>query len=89
MSYYVYIIQSEVDGTYYKGSSQNPIMRLEQHNLGLSKYTSIKTPWKLVYIESLQTKTDMLIREKKLKRGNRIYFEQIINSNKNILNTFL
>ncbi|MBK8391457.1 MAG: GIY-YIG nuclease family protein [Saprospiraceae bacterium] len=42
MKYYVYIIQSLVDNTYYKGFSLNPYERLEYHNQGESLYTSRK-----------------------------------------------
>ena len=85
MSWFVYIIRSE-DGTYYKGSSEDPYKRLEHHNAGMSKYTSSKIPWKLVYIEELPTKKEMLIREKKLKRGNADYFIYLIKGSKNLLN---
>ena len=88
MPYYVYIIQSEKDGTYYKGSSENPLQRLVAHNNAQSKYTSTKMPWKLVYIEVLFSKKEMLIRERKLKRGNAEYFQRLIASSKNIINNF-
>ena len=88
MAYFVYIIKSVVDGTYYKGSTQNPIVRLGQHNEGLSHYTAAKRPWVLVYVEELPDKKSMLIREKKLKRGNKAYFEKLIEGNKNIANQF-
>jgi len=89
MSYYVYIIQSQIDGTFYKGSTENPLNRLEQHNLGHTLSTRLKRPWKLVYIEQLPTKTEMLIREKKLKRGNKEYFEKLMKGDKNILDSFI
>jgi len=85
MAWYVYIIRSHQDGTYYKGSSENPLKRLNEHNAGLSKYTSGKIPWELVYAEELPTKKEMLIRERKLKRGNPAYFESLIRSEKNII----
>jgi putative endonuclease len=86
MPWFVYIIQSEMDGTYYKGSSQDPYKRLLQHNAGESNYTSSKIPWKLVYLEELDSKKEMLIRERKLKRGNADYFFQLIQGDKNLLN---
>jgi putative endonuclease len=49
MNWLVYILQSEVDGDYYKGVTQNIEKRLLEHNTGESKFTSTKTPWKLVY----------------------------------------
>jgi len=75
MGWFVYIIQSEKDGTYYKGSSEDPLRRLVEHNSGMSRYTSGKLPWKLVYVEELGSKKEMLIRERKLKRGNAAYYK--------------
>src|ERR1043166_6559423 len=68
MSFYVYIIQSEQDASYYKGFSENCMERLRQHNEGLSFYTSRKLPWKLVYMEEHESKVSALKREKNLKK---------------------
>jgi putative endonuclease len=87
MEYYVYIIESLTDGTLYKGFSTDPFKRLEQHNLKLSRYTSRKTPWKLTYIQKLNSKSEALIREKQLKRANSNYIKWLINESVlNILN---
>ncbi len=51
MSYFVYILQSEMDGTFYKGSAPDYLKRFKEHNAGASRYTSTKLPWKLIYIE--------------------------------------
>ena len=72
-----------------QGSSQNPKLRLEQHNRGLSRYTATKVPWKLVYVEEMPSKKEMLIRERKLKRGNKTYFLFLINSPQNIVHQFV
>ncbi|MFC0263269.1 GIY-YIG nuclease family protein [Fontibacter flavus] len=48
MSYFVYIIESEIDGTFYIGISSDPKRRLEKHNLPHKGFTSRKRPWKLV-----------------------------------------
>jgi hypothetical protein len=55
MPYFVYIIQSELDGTYYLGASQNPVARLEKHNRPHKGFTARKQPWKLVYTETFDT----------------------------------
>ena len=89
MSFYVYIIQSELDSSFYKGFSENPLQRLEQHNNGESHYTSLKRPWKLVYIEELSDKRSALIRERNLKKATIQRLSEIIKSNKNILQKFL
>jgi putative endonuclease len=86
MAYYVYILKSEKDGSYYKGFSENYQQRLETHNRGESKYTSTKTPWKLIYVEEFQDKKSALIRERKLKRCKSEHFEWLVKQNTNILN---
>jgi len=75
-----------LDGTYYKGSSANFIQRLKDHNAGLSKFTSHKMPWILIYVEEHPDKRSALIREKKLKRCKVDYFEWLITQPTNILN---
>jgi putative endonuclease len=66
--FYVYIIQSRFDGSYYIGYTENLVRRIEQHNNGESIYTSKKMPWQMVYFEKFQTKTEAIRREKFLKR---------------------
>jgi putative endonuclease len=89
MSYYVYILKSQKDSTFYKGSSERPAERLIEHNKGESRYTKDKIPWDLVYVEELPNKREMLIREHKLKRGNKDFFERLIQSPKNIVQQFI
>ncbi len=38
--FFTYIIQSQVDNSYYIGHSSDFNKRLEYHNQGISKYTS-------------------------------------------------
>ena len=78
MGYFVYIIQSEIDNTYYKGFTENPEQRIIQHNNGESRYTSTKTPWRLVYLEECDTKREALIRERQIKRFNSQYLKKLI-----------
>jgi putative endonuclease len=69
MTYYVYILESLTSGIFYKGYTTDYIKRLEQHNKGESRYTSLHRPWKLVYVEICINKTSALKREKQLKRA--------------------
>ena len=85
MSHFVYIIYSSKVDVYYKGESLNPYDRLIAHNSNLSPYTSGKGPWKLVYIEELDNKTEALKREKMLKRQNRKYIEWVLKQSINKL----
>lgn len=86
MPFYVYIIQSEQDLSYYKGFSENCEERLKQHNNGLSVYTSRKMPWKLVYFEEHESKSSALKREKNLKKATHERIKALIVSDKNLLN---
>ncbi len=74
--------------SYYKGFSENPAKRLVQHNNGECEYTSKKMPWILIYIETLPTKREALIRERVLKKYSHQQILQLILSNKNILKDF-
>jgi putative endonuclease len=85
MTYYVYILESLLDGTMYKGYSCDYINRLNEHNAGLSKYTSRKLPWKLIYTEGCANKTAALIREKQLKRANKEYFKWLLSQESNLV----
>ena len=68
MMYYVYIIESKTDQSWYYGFSENPEKRLHFHNEGKSTYTKSKRPWKLIFSRSFDTKTEALKFEQYLKR---------------------
>ena len=79
--YYVYIIQSQFDSTFYIGYSENIEERLKEHNFGRTNYTSKKRPWSLVYFEEFENKTDAIRRELFLKRQkNKEFYQRLINS---------
>ena len=80
-NHFVYIIFSEKHNVFYKGYSQNPFNRLIQHNNGLSRYTSHRTPWNLVFIKAFSSKSDALKYELMLKRQNHKYISWLINTN--------
>jgi putative endonuclease len=63
MKWYVYIIRNP-EGKFYKGSTQNLKQRIRYHNEGLGNWTKSKGPWKLVYSEACDTKTDAIKKEK-------------------------
>jgi putative endonuclease len=85
MLFYVYIIKSEKDNSYYKGFTLDYLERLQQHNNAFSKYTSSKMPWRLVYVEEHVSKTEALKRERSLKKATKQRIEALIVSEKNIL----
>ena len=78
MLYYVYIIESEKDKSWYYGFSRNLERRLDFHNDGKSTYTKSKLPWKLIFSKSFDIKTEALKFEKYLKKmRNKEYIKRI------------
>ena len=84
--YYVYIIESQQSGIFYKGSTSDYARRLTEHNEGINDYTKGKGPWKLVFVQGFETKSEALVKEKKLKRCNKEYLKWLIKQSVNILN---
>ncbi len=67
MSYFVYILQSLIDSTYYIGSTQDLKERLKRHNEGRSKYKKAKRPWQLIYFEEFTKRSYATRWEKEIK----------------------
>ena len=83
MKYYVYIIESLVNSSLYIGYTSDLERRINEHNEGKSKFTSKKVPWKIVYTEEFNNKSDALKRERFLKKQkNRYFYNRIIESQK-------
>jgi putative endonuclease len=83
MAYFVYILQSEKDGSYYIGHTSDLGRRIERHNQGRGGYTKGKLPWKLIYHEAYDSKGKAMIREKEIKgRKNREYIVQLVRTSR-------
>ena len=82
------MIESQKDGTFYKGFTENPARRLAQHNAAETKSTRHLIPWILVFVEELPSKKEALIREKNLKKATRERLQALIHSPKNIAGQF-
>ena len=77
--YFVYILQSKVDASFYIGYTENLERRVQQHNKGESAYTSRKMPWDIVYFEEFPEKSDAIKREKFLKaQKNKSFYQSLI-----------
>jgi len=68
MEYALYVIANP-ENLLYKGITSNLEKRLRYHNSDLGNWTKGKGPWKLVYSETLLTKTEALKRERLFKSG--------------------
>lgn len=66
--YFVYILESEIDGSLYIGQTKNLKQRLKKHNKGYNKSTKSKIPYRLCYFEELSTRADAMNREWEIKK---------------------
>jgi len=83
MAYFVYILQSQKDGTYYIESTQNLHERLERHNQGRTNYTKNKRPWDLVYQEAYSDRSSAMKRENAIKkRKSKNYIESLVRTSR-------
>ena len=69
--FYTYILQSETNGRFYIGSTDDIERRLIEHNdpdyKGSKTTKRIKGPWVVVYSESFETRSEAMKREKQIK----------------------
>ena len=71
MSFYCYIVEC-ADGTYYTGWTVDPERRVAIHNKGRgARYTRMRGPVRLVYLEELPDKKSAMKRELAIKRMSR------------------
>ena len=83
MPYFVYILKSIKEESYYVGSTQDLKSRLERHNQGRSKYTKAKRPWELVYWEKHQDRAGAMKLEREIKaRKSKDYIESLIRTSR-------
>ncbi len=67
--YYVYILQSKKDSSFYIGFTPDLRSRLAKHNKKQVTSTKDKVPWTLIYYEAYLNRKDATGREKFLKSG--------------------
>ena len=71
MPFFCYMVEC-TDGTYYTGWSTDPERRVKTHNAGRgAKYTKMRRPVKLIYVEELPDKSSALKRERAIKKLSR------------------
>ena len=67
MGHFVYILESEENGRYYVGRSQDPERRVEHHNTTSTGFTSRYRPWTLVFTQEFPTKEEAVEAEQLIK----------------------
>lgn len=65
----VYVLKSIEYKNRYVGNTDNIEKRLTEHNSGRCRYTQGGRPWKLVYKEIFQTRSEAMVRDKFFKGG--------------------
>lgn len=83
MTYYVYILRCS-DNTYYTGCTNNLDRRINQHNNSKkgAKYTKLRRPVELAYMEEHITLLDARRREIEIKSWKRKLKEVLIQKSK-------
>jgi putative endonuclease len=77
--FFVYILQSMKDFSFYVGQCDDLDRRMSKHSEGMSKYTASKRPWRLVYFEMYESRSETLKREKQIKNmKSKIYIQGLI-----------
>ena len=76
--YYAYVLENK-EGRHYIGSCANIIRRLRKHNQNSVRSTKHKGPFKIIYKEAFNTRTEARKREYQLKNyKNFVYLKKIL-----------
>lgn len=81
MPFFVYILLCN-DGSFYTGYTKNLNHRIQLHLNGKgAKYTKSHKPEKVVFVESFNTRSEAIIREKKIKKKTHKQKQELIHNN--------
>jgi predicted GIY-YIG superfamily endonuclease len=72
--YFVYILRSKKDGSYYAGVTENLKIRLQEHNRGGAVYSSTKAPFVFAWFCAFPSKQQAYDFERYLKSHSGIAF---------------
>jgi putative endonuclease len=67
MQFFAYILQSQINDSFYKGSTNDLTRRLAEHNAGEELSTSRYAPWNLVWYAIKPNRSEAMKLELKLK----------------------
>ncbi|MBL7749093.1 MAG: GIY-YIG nuclease family protein [Chitinophagaceae bacterium] len=77
--FFVYILQSMKDFSFYIGQCADLDKRMSKHFDGMSRYTASRRPLRLVYFELYDSRSAAIKRELAIKKmKSRKYIEQLI-----------
>ena len=67
--YFVYLLESQKDGSHYIGQTSDLDLRIDRHNRGKVLSTNNKRPWKMIKFEIYATRNEARWREYSLKHN--------------------
>ena len=76
--FFVYIIRSECNGSYYVGQTADVVARLARHNSGSESATAPYVPWALIWQTEKPTRSEAVQLERKLKNLSRVRLEAFV-----------
>ena len=83
MAFHVYILQSESSGRFYVGQTEHLEQRFQYHQLNYSKANKNRGPWKLLYVEKFQTRSEAMRRESHIKKQKeRRFIERLVSASR-------
>jgi len=65
--FYIYVLQSIKDKSFYVGYTTDLRKRFAEHNHGMNVSTKNRIPWKIIFYEAYRNRDDAERREKYLK----------------------
>lgn len=65
--FFAYVLQSRVDGSFYKGHCEDLKKRIHQHNSGVTLSIKNKIPFEIAYFEEFDSRNKAIKREKYFK----------------------
>jgi putative endonuclease len=81
--FFVYILQNDIDGSFYVGQTQNIRDRLKRHNENRSLFTKDKGTWSLVHLEKFNSSSEAVKREKDIKKKkSKKYIEYLVRTSR-------
>jgi len=76
--FYTYILFSNVLNKFYSGHTSDIQKRILEHNSGKSKYTRQSKDWNIIWFSKLDTKSEAMKLENKIKnRGIKRFFDAL------------
>ena len=68
MVYHAYILYSDKLGKFYTGHTRDLLKRCVEHNEGKSIFTRTGIPWRLVFSQKMDSKSEASLLELKIKK---------------------